>query len=241
MPHSPLHFLTFAVPLARTGSWLLLLCLLSSIAQHRADAAIFACPTADGGTVFQDRPCPIPSPDPRSSQADQPLPLDIHASWFDAPPLAEQTAYCDQKACECGQQMRHHGASLELAVADALYIDGAWHRYYESVNAWQRLAADSGDTRNSEYADLQESACTLMMSQQLLREFASDVALKLRREAGIAEARGFDTAEPCDAGIAGACHYLAVTQLYQRLLGDARALHLPREIVFSDGSLPLDQ
>jgi len=204
-------------------------------------AAIYTCPAHDGSTIFQDRPCPQGQSDAASSSKTRKLPLGIHPSWFELPEQAEERAFCSRRRCECGLQEREHGTSLSQAVADALYMDGGWHRYQTSFQLWRDEPASSA--RNPQLrADMQEAACNVMMSQQLLRDFAADVTEKLQRSVRTAEERGFDQPGPCEAGVEQACEFLDSVQLYQRLLSDARALQLPRDTVTSDSSLlPIDQ
>ncbi len=220
--------------------WLLPLSLLLLGMPATVAAAIYTCPAADGSTIFQDRPCPRSQNSAKKTQTVRSLPFNIHPSWFELPGQAAERAFCDRRRCECGLQERQHGNSMARAVADALYIDGGWHRYETAYRQWRDEPA--GSPSNPQLlSEMQEAACSVMMSQQLLREFADEVSSKLRQQVREAEERGFDTPGPCEAGIEQACDYLDAVELHQRMMLDARALQLPRDLVTSDSTLPLDQ
>ncbi|NND92581.1 MAG: hypothetical protein HKN42_17140, partial [Granulosicoccus sp.] len=169
----------------------------------------------------------------------QRLPFGIHASWFEVPGQAEGRAFCDRRGCECGAVERRHEGSLSRAVADALYMDGGWHRYEMSYQMWLRTPTSSGENHERR-TEMIEAACNVMMSQQLLREYAEEVASRLRQQMLAAEERGYDEPEPCEMGIQGACKYFDAVLLYRRLLADSRALTISREEI-SATALPLDQ
>lgn len=137
-------------------------------------------------------------------------------------------------------QEREHGGSLVQAVADALYLDGGWHRYETNYQLWLDEPAGSADD-SQQRSRMHEAACSVMMSQQLLRDFAQDVTEKLRKESLTAEELGFDVPGPCEQGIATACEYLDLVHLYRQLLIDAQALQLPRNTFIPVGALPLDR
>ncbi len=240
MPNSPTINFLQARWQVRQVLWLLTVSLLLSGLPDKVLATIYTCPAQDGSTIFQDRPCPQGKTLTGKSQAVRKLPFDIHPSWFEIPEQAEERAFCDRRRCECGLQERKHGSSLARAVADALYMDGGWHRYQTSFQQWRDEPAAS-DNNPQLRANVQEAACNVMMSQQLLRDFADEVTEKLQQTVRMAEARGFDTPEPCEAGVEQACDYLDSVELYRRLLIDARALQQPRELVTSNGALPADQ
>ncbi|MGQ7846191.1 hypothetical protein ACUNV4_17030 [Granulosicoccus sp. 3-233] len=220
--------------------WLLLLSLQLLGLPDTSIAAIYTCPAADGSTIFQDRPCPQKASAGTDSRAVRKLPFDIHPSWFELPEQAEERAFCDRRRCECGLHEREHGSALARAVADALYMDGGWHRYQVSYQLWRNEPAASA--RNPQLnAAMQEAACSVMMSQQLLRDFSDEVSEELRHRVRSAEERGFDEAGPCEADVEQACDYLDSVELYQRLLLDARALQSPRELITSNERLPVDE
>jgi hypothetical protein len=168
------------------------------------------------------------------------LPFGIHESWFELPGQAEGRAFCDRRSCECGPLERKHEGTLDQAVADALYIDGSWHRYDTSYALWLDTPNNSSNIYQRR-ADMIEAACTVMMSQQLLRDYADEVVAALRQNVLAAEERGFDVAEPCETGVATACEYYASVVLFRRMLDDARALQLSREAMITGAALPLDQ
>ncbi len=210
------------------GLWAISLLLLCEPSGVRA--AIYACPTGDGTTVFQDRPCPRAVPVETPAMQAARAPLGIHDSWFVKPLHAEGRAFCDKRGCECGPHERRHNGSLARAVADALYMDTGWHRYDISEALWLETPVNSARRYDSR-AEMTEASCAVMMSQQLLKQFAEDVSAKLRQMALQAEERGYDIPDPCDAGDDLACDYYDAMILYQRLARDAKALHISREML----------
>jgi len=188
-------------------------------------AAIFSCEIGDS-VVYQDKPCPVVQAQRAGKKPRYKHPLAIHDSWFELPEQAEERAFCSRKACECGQIETRHQGSLPMAVADALFLDGSWHRYESSHQQW--LSATLAKDNQLLRSQLNDAACYLMMSQTLLREYAEDVLLELKKQARTAENLGFDIIGPCDEGIADACHYYDSAQLYKRLVQDAVALRKPR-------------
>ncbi len=179
--------------------------------------------------VFQDRPCPIDTDQRNESVRQQApdFPLSIHASWFEIPAQAEERAFCDRNACECGKLEKRHKGALAQAVADALYMDGSWHRYESSVDAWLQAPASSAKTFDLR-EQMIETTCNIMMAQTILRTYASDVVNGLKQRKRTAEERGFDVEGPCIQGIPDACEYLASIELYERLKTDATALQRKR-------------
>ncbi len=203
-------------------------------------ATIYSCSTGNGGIVFQDLPCPMTSGQRKPVQKKQELPFAIHESWFDLPGQAEGRAYCDRRSCECGDMQRTLDGSLDRAVADALYMDGGWHRYETSYQLWIDEPAGSANTYDLR-RQMIENACNVMISQQILRKYADEVRTRLRRKVLIAEERGFDHPEPCQTSVKEACSYLDAVALYRRILADARALKTPRDIISNRAGLPLNR
>lgn len=194
-----------------------------------ARAAIHACPTADGTTVFQDRPCERIAPAARERRARRPdTPVGLHPSWFERPARARERAWCDERGCECGAQERRFDGRLALAVSDALYLDGAWHRYERSAAALDDVANDDEAALDRLRRQLEEAACEVQMAQRTLHAHAERVLGALRARARAAEERGFDDPAACDAGGLDACEYLGDVELYRRMLDDLAALRLPR-------------
>lgn len=188
--------------------------------------AIFACPSGDT-TIFQDRPCPIEKQAETVTRQTHRYPLSIDESWFDLPEKANERAFCDRKGCECGRLERKHQNSLAQAVADALYLDGSWHRYESSYNAW--LDSPTGSAQAFEARNqMLEASCEIMMSQTLLRKFGDDVMKSLAKRVRTAEERGFDVEQPCLDGVADACAFFDSVQLRGRLQKDAAALRTAR-------------
>ncbi len=222
---------------------MLRLCSLSLLLLGLPDgvqATIYSCSTGNGGIVFQDLPCPMKSGPKKPVPKKQKLPFAIHESWFDLPGQAEGRAYCDRRRCECGDMQRTLDGSLDQAVADALYMDGGWHRYETSYQLWIDEPAGSASTYDLR-EQMIEDACNVMISQQLLRKYADEVRTRLRRKVLVAEERGFDQPEPCQANIEEACRYLGAVELYRRILADAHALRTPRDFTANDTALPLNR
>ena len=178
--------------------------------------------------VYQDVPCQIRQAADATIKNELEYPLGMDASWFELPEQANERAFCDRRGCECGLIERKHQSTIALTVADALYIDGSWHRYQSSYDEWLAAPASSAES----YLHRQEmlnASCHIMMSQQLLKRYADDVMGKLKEKVRIAEERGFDSELPCKQNIAEACIYFESTQLYARLQSDATALRMPRD------------
>lgn len=204
-----------------------LLSLLLFWLPESAVSAIYTCVTNDGTSIFQDRPCPQKKPVKRAAKTPTHLPLGIHESWFELPGHTEGRAFCDRRGCECGSIERRHEGALAQAVADALFIDAGWHHYDTSYSDW--LNTPSGSAKA--YAlreEMIEASCSVMISQQLLRDFAEDVAVQLKSKVLAAEERGFDVPEPCDQGVEQACDYYQSVELHRRLMSDAIALRISR-------------
>lgn len=233
---TPSRLLEQARHVLRLWSLILLLSGLPDVVQ----ATIFSCSTGDGNIVFQDRPCPIMPAQDAPIRKKHPLPFEIHESWFQLPGQAEGRAYCDRRRCECGNLQRKLDGMLDQAVADALYMDGGWHRYETSYQLWIEAPTNSASTPDLR-SQMVEAACNVMISQQLLRTYAGEVTARLRQKILIAEERGFDQAEPCQAGIEEACSYLDAVELFRRMLDDARALRIPRDVIANGAALPLDR
>ena len=205
---------------------LILLMIVSAVGfSPTGQTAIFSCEIG-GSVVFQDIPCPVVQSGNSGEPAKYRYPLAIHASWFELPEQANDRAYCSRKACECGDIESRHQGSLPQAVADALYLDGSWHRYESSYQQW--LNIPSGIDDHSYRKQLVDAACHIMMSQSLLREYAEAVLSELKQRVRKAENLGFDIVGPCEQGIADACYHYDSVQLYKQLLKDAAALSSPR-------------
>lgn len=189
-------------------------------------AAIFACQSGEA-VVYQDRPCPQQKSTASTKKSAYHFPLGMHESWFDLPPQAEDRAFCDRRGCECGQIERKHHDSLIRSVADALYLDGSWHRYEMAVDAWMESTGPTSANYDLR-AQVLESACEIMMSQVLLRNYAQSSLQALKKRAQTAEERGFDVELPCAQGIEQACSYYESVQLLNRLRRDAAALSRER-------------
>ena len=206
-----------------------LLALASSLPATTADAAIHACPTEDGTTVFQDRPCErresvAAAARPTRARA----PAGLHESWFTRPAGADVFASCDEHGCRCDAIARPFDSGLPLAVADALYLDGAWHRLEEALAARRRDAFDGPPPATLDRR-VDEAACDVMMSQRILRTHATDVLAGLRRRARETEERGYDDGIACETGDVVACEHVDALALYRRMVADLIALRTPRD------------
>ncbi len=215
---------------------------LAAVAPTRAE--IHACPTASGAIQFQDRPCAIVpraaaparparrAADIPGTAQERPPPLGIDDSWFERPQGSAREPLCDSRGCECGALDRPFDAGLELAVADALYLDGAWHRFEASLVA---LAAPDVEAAAAQRAriDIDDSACDVLMSQETLRRHAEAVMRRLRKRATVATDLGRDTPLACDGFDPAACEHYESLQLYERMSDDARALGKPRRSILA--------
>ena len=204
-------------------------CILLAMAQTSStEAAIFAC-QSDNTVVFQDRPCPLEKVAAKTQlKTNVSYPLDIHESWFKTPEHAADRAFCDKHGCECGNLVRQHSGSLELAVADALYLDGSWHRYESSYRRWSETPASSQQI-HAHRVQMMEASCEIMMAQTLLQNFSREVLLRLKKRLRDAEERGFDIEEPCVQGIDMACELYSSVKIYRQLTRDATALKNARQ------------
>jgi len=153
-------------------------------------AGIHVCPVAGGADQYQDRPCEAPAPpgtdtpEPAAPDTADRLvraPAGIAPGWLARPERARYQAFCDRRGCECGSLERFFHDDLSIAVADALYIDGAWLRYESRVAAMD--AATSSMARFAAHAELDDAACDLLMSQRTLHLFVEPTLERLRHEA----------------------------------------------------------
>ena len=211
---------------------MILYCLLAVV--NPATAAIYACSSASG-TTFQDNPCSVNvSAAPQTAKKKQisKMPADINKSWLEKPTEATYTPWCDRRGCECGPYTRVFDSGMVLAVADALYIDGSWHRYdgyalelaKEQHNASKKIAIK---------ATLDEAACNIRMSQTILRKFTSAALKELLVAKRYAEDRGYDTPEACDLEEVGPCEIYSKYELYKRMMQDIRSLKQPRDAAYT--------
>jgi len=211
------------VPIIIQAACILLMMSTPKVAQ----SAIFACQSGED-TIYQDRPCKQPSPVKRARKTSHTYPLSIHPSWFIVPEQADERAFCDRGGCECGQIEKKHPGTLAQAVADALFLDGSWHRYDNSLVAWMEAPAASAQGYLLR-AQMQEASCDVMISQTILRHYADDVIKILEKRSRIAEESGFDVKEPCLEGITDACTFFEAVTLLSRIQEDAKALHRDRQ------------
>lgn len=209
----------------------IVLCYLFCVAiltiNYPLQAAVFACPSADG-TSFQDTPCEVKKTATSEVRQRVLYPLSIHASWFDRPDQAEDQAYCDRRGCECGNVTRSYNNAHAQAVADALYLDGSWHRYSTLYRKWESTPSSHSDSLNTLRSEMLEAACEIMVSQLIIRNYAEDVMAELTQDSKQAENRGFDVEEPCLQGVQDACSYYMSVRLVRQLRRDAASLERVR-------------
>ncbi len=192
-------------------------------------AAIYTCTTANTGTVtFQDMPCTRTAGKPIAKN-DKPVrnALGIHKSWFEVPSMTANSAYCDEHGCECGSFARKFSTEMTLVVTDALYIDGSWQRYENNVFAW-KTAPEKSALAAKLKAELEESACNIMMAQQTLKLFGAETLASLHKLKRDAEDRGYDTVQFCEESNTEACYYVDAFQRYSRMVQDLNTLQIPR-------------
>lgn len=216
-----------------------LFCLWVAFTLGNADAAIYACPTANGDVAYQDRPCEKKSdnktstPSAESSVNDSEYPLGMHPSWFAAPAHAPQPAYCDRLGCDCASLTRNFRAGLVAAVADALFLEASWHRYAESV-----IRIESDPPKGFAYLELQaeisDSACEVQMSQITLKNYAGNAVERMKLNASNAELRGNTQFEQCDGTNAQVCADVDAYSLYERVQMDLDTLRTPRSLFVAE-------
>ena len=201
-----------------------------------AHAGIYACPAPGGGTIFQDRPCSeaakTKNVNPPESRSDLPV-FGLHDSWFERPMHASDRAFCDKRGCECAQLEDTFESGLAQAVADALYIDGNWHRYETGVDSWLNSRTSAAETYVMQL-EVQDAACEVMMAQETIRMFANDVLRVLQRRADQAIASGYDDPSVCDGSSEKACTSYTHYELYKRMVLDLQALELERVSYYSE-------
>ncbi|MEE9335879.1 MAG: DUF4124 domain-containing protein [Granulosicoccaceae bacterium] len=226
------HNSSSTMPASLNLACMILYCLLA--ASNPASAAIYACKTPNG-TTFQDNPCKLVTASANGTVKKKLFiksPVDIEKSWLEKPPGASYTAWCDRNGCECGPYDRVFDAGMVLAVADALYLDGSWHRF---ENYALQLAQEqhNGSKKIEIEAALTEAACNIRMSQTIIRKFTGRALKKLRTSKREAEDRGYDTPEACALEDMDACEIYSKFELYQRMMQDIKALKLPRDASYT--------
>lgn len=197
------------------------LCLFSA---DYAQAGIKTCSLADGSVVFQDTACTVvPNTEKKSAPISNEVPLGINQFWFDKPSASPNQAQCTKSGCDCGKYFREFKNGLAHAIADALYLDGSWHRYEVTMSQMELYTQGS-----IEYDDLRlernEAACNILMSQKTLRLFGESVLKKLRNQKRHAENMGWDNPVDCDAGDLRICEHTDNIDLYLRIVSDVQAL-----------------
>jgi len=205
-------------------------------------AAVYACPLANGETVYQDRPCAkLASQSSKASssgQTSQPknegeYPFGMHRSWFVQPLYAPQPAYCDRLGCDCATQTRNFRHGLSKAVVDALFLETAWHRYAEQV-----IQLENDPPKGLAFLELQvgieESACDIQMSQLTVKNYVQTAVEELKAAAEAAISRGNIHTEQCDGTDAKVCADVDAVDLYDRVIQDIKTLTVPRYFLIAD-------
>jgi len=193
------------------------------------------CTLADGSVVFQDTACTVePKPAAKPVSIANTIPLGIEESWFDSPGIKPNETVCTQRGCDCGKYFREFKNGLPMAIADALYLDGSWHRLEAKLSQLEITALGSAEYELLK-AERDEAACNISMSQKTLRMFGEKTLAKLRGQKRHAEDMGWDNPEDCDAGIARVCEHTDNIALYNRIRSDIRALSIAART--SDDSL----
>lgn len=202
----------------------MVLCCLFLLPAPTANAAIHACRLADGTVTFQDTACAVvPKAKAKKANKQPTIPFGIEKTWFDTPPVVPDRAICTKTECHCGMYSRKFKGGLPIAIADALYLDGSWHRLDSTL-----LQLEDTSLNSIAKADLRkardEAACNILMSQQILRTFGDEVLRELRDKKRYAEDRGLDNPADCDAGDNLVCSYTDLITVYERIQVDIRAM-----------------
>lgn len=163
------------------------------------------------------------------------IPAGMDPSWFIRPPATTSQARCTNETCECNAQSYSYGGDKARAVAQALYIDGNWHRYQLLVNGSTGEPPGNVDTAIGtaagsavHAAKIARAACEVMVAQYILIHETEAVLRELRNRLAIGRARGFDQDGQCIQGDEAACTYQDDLRRYRMLQTDIGALRLPR-------------
>lgn len=109
-------------------------------------------------------------------------------------------------------------------MADALHLDGAWHRFEAGLVALASPDASAGDVRRARLG-IDDAACDVLMSQETLARHAAHA---LRERAVQATDLGRDVPTACDRFDPAACGDYGALGLFDRMDEDVRALERPR-------------
>lgn len=208
----------------RQYSRFIAICCLCSLAVQLTHAGITKCTLADGSIVFQDTVCTvIPKPEVKTEPPIKTIPFKMDKTWFDAPSVVPHQVVCTKSGCECGAYYREFDSGLATAIADALYLDGSWHRLEQTLSEIKL-----SELRSPRYFELarerDEAACNILMSQKTLRMFGERALAELRTKKQHAETNGLDKPDECDAGNLDICEHTNDIALYNRILADIQAL-----------------
>jgi len=123
----------------------------------------------------------------------------------------------------CDLYSRKFENGLPLAIADALYLDGSWHRFEMKQTQLEQAAGDPPKLVTIQ-KEINEAACNILMSQKILRAYGQDTIVELRKKKRRGEDLGLDDPDECDAGDEEVCEYVEAISIYQRMQSDIRAL-----------------
>lgn len=118
---------------------------------------------------------------------------------------------------------RKFKGGLPQAIADALYLDGSWHRF-ESTMMQLEQAELTAFARADLRKERDEAACNVLISQKILRLFGAQVLRELRAKKRYAEERGLDDPAACDSGDDLACTYTDLIAVYERIQADIKSM-----------------
>ena len=223
----------------------MLLVLATLPAATPGGAAIHACPTAAGGTQFQDRPCAVsprgaaPARGTRRESGtsvaalETPPPLGIDPSWFARP--ARQRA---RAAVRRSRLRVRRGAALVRRRARARGGRRAVpRRRVASLRGGPRGAGRARrgrgvrPTRAHRHRRTPRARCSCRRrrSRATPRRCSGSCA-SVRASRGISAG---DTPLACDGFDPAACAHYESLQLYERMSADARALGAPRRSILA--------
>jgi len=214
---------------------LMVLCLL--MPSNVAHAAVFTCTLANGETAFQDRPCNIAtldSPAPGGGQAETTntpaaYPLKMHASWFERPEVAADTAFCDEFGCSCHNQTRTFLDGMESAVLEALLLEAAWNRYTDQVRKMKLQPSRDTAAYLQLKLNAEAAACDIQMSQEVLENHAEKAIAGMRLRAVSSAEQGFNDPSKCRGDGSVACRGLKDTQAFVQVVSGLRKLRCERK------------
>jgi len=187
-------------------------------------AGIKTCTLDDGSVVFQDTPCPVIPTEPTEQKTNvSKAPLGLDTTWFETPAYVPARAVCTASGCRCDSYTEKFDDGVAWAVADALYLDGAWERLNSAL-----AKMEQPNTSSDEYASLtlerDEAACQILMSQTTLQKYGQKVFDDLKAKSNLAKQSGMTNPDECAAGDITVCKNIDTIALYDRIVFDINAL-----------------